>query len=80
MPMGKTESVYRILVAEDDAVLADGICGVLRAEGHAVHCVTDGVHAFDALDHESYDLLVLDLGLPRMDGLELLRRIRAASN
>ena len=68
---------FRVLIIEDDAVLADGMSGVLRASGYSVHCITDGVHAYEALKTESYNLAILDLGLPRMDGLELLRRLRA---
>ena len=67
----------RILIVEDDAVLADGMSSVLRASGHSVHCLTDGVHANDALAAETYDLAILDLSLPRMDGLGVLRRLRA---
>ena len=57
-------------------MLADGICAVLRSAGHSVHWSSDGPHAYAQLGTEPYDLLVLDLGIPRMDGLELLRRIR----
>ena len=67
----------RILIVEDDAVLADGMSSVLRKNGYSAHCLTDGVHAHDTLEAEPYDLAILDLGLPRMDGLELLRRLRA---
>lgn len=68
---------HRLLVIEDDAVLADGISGILRGNGYSVHCLSDGIHAHDALLAERYDLVILDLGLPRMDGLELLQRLRA---
>ena len=68
---------FRLLVIEDDAVLADGISAVLRGHGYSVHCLSDGVHAHDALIAERYDLVILDLGLPRMDGLDLLKRLRA---
>ena len=71
-----TEIKPRILVVEDDSVIADGMCAVLRSAGYSVHCSGDGAHAYAQLVTEPYDLLVLDLGLPRMDGLELLRRIR----
>ena len=68
---------YRILIIEDDAVLADGMSSVLRNGGHSVHCLMDGIHAHDALAAEHYDLAILDLGLPRMHGLEVLRLLRA---
>ena len=57
-------------------MIADGMCAVLRSAGYSVHSSGDGPHAYAQLGAEPYDLLVLDLGLPRMDGLELLRRIR----
>jgi two-component system OmpR family response regulator len=78
--MGIAEKRCRILVVEDDAVLADGLHGALRSHGHAVHCVADGVHAFLSLDGDDYDLVILDLGLPRLDGLQLLQRIRSMGN
>ena len=68
---------FRLLVIEDDAVLADGISAILRGKGYSVHCLSDGIHAHDVLIAEHYDLVILDLGLPRMDGLELLKRLRA---
>ncbi len=70
----------RILIVEDDAVLADGMSRALRNSGYSAHCLTDGVHAYDTLEAEPYDLAILDLGLPRLDGLELLRRLRARDN
>ena len=57
-------------------MIADGMCAVLRSAGYSVHFLGDGQHAYAQLGTEPYDLLVLDLGIPRMDGLELLRRIR----
>jgi two-component system OmpR family response regulator len=66
----------RILIAEDDAVLADGLGRSLRAAGYVVDVVADGAAADSALSAQSFDLLVLDLGLPRMAGLEVLRRLR----
>ena len=67
----------RILIAEDDAELADGLTGVLRQTGHAVDWVGDGRAADCALRGTPFDLLILDLGLPKLDGLEVLRRLRA---
>lgn len=67
----------RILIAEDDAVLADGLSRSLRGGGYAVDCVACGRDADIALSTQSYDLLILDIGLPRMDGLEVLRRLRS---
>ncbi len=70
----------RILIAEDDAVLADGLSRSLRAAAYAVDVVTDGAAADSALSVQSFDLLILDLGLPRMPGLEVLRRLRARNS
>jgi two-component system OmpR family response regulator len=67
----------RILVAEDDAILADALKRALRAAGYAVDCVATGVEADSAVAGGEFDLLILDLGLPKMGGLEVLRRLRA---
>ena len=67
----------RILLAEDDRVIADGLGRSLRQTGYAVDRVADGVDADGALLTGSYDLVILDLGLPRMPGLEVLRRLRS---
>ena len=70
----------RILLVEDDKALGEGICTALKPEGYTVDWLQDGASALHALSHESFELCVLDLGLPRMDGLEVLRRLRAAGN
>ena len=67
----------RILLAEDDPVIADGICRALRRGGCAVDHVADGMEADAALAGQIYDLLILDLGLPRMNGIDVLKRLRA---
>lgn len=67
----------RVLVAEDDDVLADGLCRSLRQGGYAVDRVASGGDADSALVAQTYDLLILDLGLPRMSGLDVLRRLRS---
>ena len=66
----------RILLAEDNKTLADWLEKALRHGGFAVDCMRDGVDADHVLLTQSYDLVILDLGLPRMDGLEILRRLR----
>lgn len=70
----------RVLVVEDNRTLADGLAAVLRAASYAVDVVHDGVSADAALSTESFDLVVLDLTLPEMDGLDVLRRMRARKN
>jgi two-component system OmpR family response regulator len=67
----------RILLAEDDPSIAQGICASLRHSGHAVDLVAGGSLADAALRDHDYDLLVLDLGLPALDGSEVLRRLRS---
>ncbi len=70
----------RILLVEDDTLLGDALQAGLRQAGHAVNWVSDGISAETALMTEDYAAVVLDLGLPRMDGLEVLRRLRAMKN
>ncbi|HEY9720241.1 MAG TPA: response regulator transcription factor [Trichormus sp.] len=67
----------RILLGEDDELLSDGISKALRQAGYAVDQVSTGNDADHALETTSFDLLILDLGLPKLDGLEVLRRMRA---
>lgn len=67
----------RILLAEDDPQLGDGLMVGLRQAGHAVDWVRDGIAADLALKSEPFDLLLLDLGLPRQDGVTVLRQLRA---
>ena len=68
----------RILLAEDDAMLGDGIARSLRENAHAVDWVRDGASALDHWRASEYELVLLDLGLPRKDGLAVLRDGRAA--
>jgi len=67
----------RILVAEDDAILADGVTRSLRQSGYAVDWVKNGLEADTALDADTFDLLILDIGLPKKSGLDVLKRLRA---
>lgn len=66
----------RILVVEDNQALADGLVAVLRGGGYAVDHMRDGGAALAVLDTEQIDLVVLDLSLPGMDGLDVLKVIR----
>jgi two-component system response regulator TctD len=70
------ERGVRILLAEDNATLAAWLQKALRHSGFAVDCMGDGIEADHVLLTQPYDLVILDLGLPRMDGLEVLRRLR----
>ena len=67
----------RILLVEDDALLGDALQAGLKQAGHAVDWARDGVSAETALATGEYAAVVLDLGLPRMSGLEVLRKLRA---
>lgn len=66
----------RLLLVEDDALLGDGICEGLRQAGFAVDWLRDGRAAQLALEDESHALMVLDLGLPRLSGMDLLAWLR----
>ncbi|MGG1944812.1 response regulator [Trinickia sp. NRRL B-1857] len=70
----------RILLVEDDRMIAEGVRKALRGEGFAVDWVQDGEAALTAAGSETYDLVLLDLGLPKRDGLEVLRALRARGN
>ncbi len=65
-----------ILLVEDDALLADGIIKALQRERFTVNHVKEGQAALNHINVEPPDILILDLGLPDMDGLELLKRLR----
>jgi two-component system response regulator QseB len=67
----------RILLVEDDLQLGDGLAVGLRQSGFAVDWVKDGHAADHALQSESFDFVVLDLGLPRLSGIDVLKRLRS---
>ena len=69
----------RILIAEDDPVLAEGLMVSLRESGYSVDRVATGAEADCAIASFEFDLLILDLGLPKMSGLEVLKRLRGRS-
>lgn len=66
----------QILLAEDDAVLSDGISKALKQRGYLVEVCDDGLSAQKAALNSNYDLLILDLGLPKLDGLSVLQSVR----
>jgi two-component system response regulator QseB len=70
----------RLLLVEDDAMIGAAAREGLRQEGHAVDWVRDGPQAETAAGNGVYDLVLLDLGLPRRDGLAVLRNLRAKHN
>lgn len=67
----------RILFVEDNSKLSDWLARLLRKNKYIVDCVDNGVDADATLSTQSYDLVILDLGLPEMDGFEVLKRFRA---
>ncbi len=70
----------RILLVEDDKLLADAISRALVQSTYAVDRVATGEAADGALTHQVYDLVILDIGLPGLSGLEVLQRLRARRN
>ncbi len=70
----------RILIVEDDTVLTDSLVFSMKRAGYVVGLATNGGEADAILAHEAYDLVILDLGLPRMDGFHVLQRLRERGN
>ena len=70
----------RLLLVEDDTMIGESVLDLLRDEGYAVDWVKDGEVALSVLEDESYDLIILDLGLPKCDGLSVLRTLRDRKN
>lgn len=68
----------RLLLIEDDAMLGRGVLAGLKKEGYSVDWMSAGQSALQCLEEEKYDLVILDLGLPDMDGTEVLKRMRSA--
>jgi signal transduction histidine kinase/ActR/RegA family two-component response regulator len=71
-------SARDILIVEDDEDVLDGVAHILRAEGYRVTCASDGRQALAWLEHEQPAMMLLDLGMPVMNGPELLRELRAS--
>ena len=67
----------RILLVEDDTILGNATSAYLRNNGYALDWVQDGKQADLALYDDAYEVVILDLGLPEMDGLSVLKRLRA---
>lgn len=70
----------RLLLVEDDELLGDGLRVGLKQAGYTVEWLKDGVTADQALQQEQFDLVVLDLGLPRQSGLAVLKNLRKSAN
>ncbi|OOG87352.1 DNA-binding response regulator, partial [Hydrogenophaga sp. A37] len=65
-----------LLIVEDDELLRDGLSAQLMQAGHRIDTATDGEQALERLQSDAFDGVVLDLGLPKLDGLTVLRRLR----
>lgn len=70
----------RLLLVEDDLILKDGLERAFSKSGYAVDVMTDGESANQVLGYQDYDVIVLDLGLPKLNGFEVLKRLRARGN
>ena len=74
------ENPARLLIVEDDGSLAAGLARALVLEGHATEHLETGEAALERIAEEPFDLVVLDIGLPGIDGFEVLRRLRLAGH
>jgi two-component system, OmpR family, response regulator len=70
----------RVLVVEDERAIAEEISGALRDAGYVVDAVSDGETAWFRAETDEFDAMVLDLGLPRLDGMSVLKRIRGTGS
>lgn len=70
----------RLLLVEDDLILKDGLERSFTKSGYAVDVMMDGEGANKLLSYQEYDVIVLDLGLPKLDGFEVLKRLRSRGN
>ncbi len=70
----------RILLVEDDTLLGNGLCAGLKREDNAIDWVKNGETALSAVLETQYDCIILDIGLPRMSGLDVLKKLRKSNN
>ncbi|ABK42733.1 periplasmic sensor hybrid histidine kinase [Magnetococcus marinus MC-1] len=68
----------KILLAEDDPINQEVAIGILQEDGHQVHCANNGQQAYEMAQQQAYDLILMDLRMPIMDGLQATTKIRAA--
>lgn len=67
----------RILIVDDNAVLTDGLAGILRLEGYAVDCTTNGAEALEAIARDRPSVVLLDMHMPVLDGAGFVRALKA---
>lgn len=70
---------YKILLVEDDASIVDMLAGYLKKEGYTVHSADNGEDGYASFCREAYDLLIVDIMMPKLDGMELIKLIRQTS-
>lgn len=70
----------RILLVEDDTLLGNGVCAGLRRDDNAIDWVKNGETALSAVLETQYDCIILDIGLPKMSGLDVLKKMRGSNN
>lgn len=70
----------RVLICEDEIDLADGLCAILKSNKYSVDTVYDGEQALIFLESENYDAVILDIMMPKVDGISVLKTIRAKGN
>jgi two-component system, OmpR family, response regulator len=76
-PVHTTRPSLKILLVEDDRPLAGGIASALEGDGHVLTAVFDGTSAIDQIGRSTFDLMILDIELPGLNGYEVLRHVRA---
>ena len=72
----KTQSTKKILVVEDEEYIRDLYVQILQKEGYLVDAATDGEEAYMKISKKEYDLILLDIILPKIDGLQVLEKLR----
>ncbi|WP_435923597.1 response regulator transcription factor [Paenibacillus sp. DYY-L-2] len=70
---------HKILLVEDDASIVDMLAGYLKKEGYTVHSAENGEDGYASFCREAYDLLIVDIMMPKLDGMELIKLIRQTS-